>query len=317
MQNNSMGENLPHFSVIIPVYGCSECLQSLCDRLIITLEKISKNFEIFLINDRSPDSSWLKIKELSALDNRIKGVLFSRNYGQHYAITAGFDLAKGDYIVVMDCDLQDQPEEILNLYKKAQEGYEIVYGFSSFRGYNSIMRNFFRSIYITLYDYLAQTNYKSVNLSFFLVSRIVRDAIIQYKESARHISSIVRDVGFTIEGVEVKHLERTIGKSSYNFRKRLKLALTGLISYSPKLLKISLYVGFVFSLISIVIAGIIVYKRLYETVYYPGWASLSVLILFSTGITLFFLGILGVYIEKIFNEIKNRPLYIIEEKVNL
>jgi glycosyltransferase involved in cell wall biosynthesis len=317
MQNKTRGENPPYFSVIIPVYGCSECLQSLCDRLIITLEKISKHFEILLINDRSPDSSWLKIKELCAQDNRIKGVLFSRNYGQHYAITAGFDLAKGDYIVVMDCDLQDQPEEILNLYKKAQEGYEIVYGFSSFRGHNSIMRNFFRGIYIRLYDTLVKTNYKSVNLSFFMVNRVVRDAIVQYRESARHISSIVRDVGFSIAGVKVKHLEREIGKSSYNFVKRFKLAMVGLIVYSSVLLRLSLYIGFIFSLLSIIFGLHIVYQRLFNIQYYPGWASLSTLILFSTGLILFFLGIFGIYIEKMFYEIKNRPLFIISEKINL
>jgi glycosyltransferase involved in cell wall biosynthesis len=307
----------PEISVVVPVYGCEECLHSLCDRLVLELGKISTAFEIILVVDNSPDNSWERVKEISASDNRVKGVLFSRNFGQHYAISAGLDFATGNWVAVMDCDLQDRPEDIPVLYAKASKGFDIVYGYSSFRGEKSVLRNSFRKLYIWLYDFMVQTNYKSENLSFFLMHSNVRDAIVQYREASRHISSIVREVGFKITSVPVEHLEREKGKSSYTFVKRVNMALVGLVTYSGFLLKISLFTGFSFSMVAFLFGLFIIFNRLFATVYYPGWASLAVLILFSTGLILSSLGILGIYLEKIFLEVKRRPLYIVKDKINL
>jgi polyisoprenyl-phosphate glycosyltransferase len=311
-----MGNNL-EISVVVPVYGCSECLRSLCDRLVSSLSTYVSDFELILVVDCSPDSSWQTLEELAIKDKRIKGILFSRNFGQHYAISAGLDYAKGNWVAVMDCDLQDRPEDIQVLYERTKEGFDVVYGFSSFRGKKSFLRNFFRKIYIYLYDSLVKTNYKTANLSFFIMHSKVKDAIIQYRENSRHISTIVREVGFRITGVQVQHLEREIGVSSYNFSKRLKLALTGIVNYSTVLLKLALIIGFSFSILSFIMGLIILLNRLFGKVYYPGWASIAVLILFSTGITLTFLGILGIYLQKIFSEVRKRPLYIVSEKINI
>jgi dolichol-phosphate mannosyltransferase len=307
----------PDVSVVVPVYGCEECLHTLCKKLILELAKISTSFEIILIVDSSPDDSWDRVKEISAIEKRVKGVLFSKNFGQHYAISAGLDFATGKWVVIMDCDLQDRPEDIPILYAKALEGFDIVYAYSSFRGENSLLRNSFRKLYNWLYDFMVSTNYKSENLSFFLMNSKVRDAIVQYRESSRHISSIVREVGFKISSVEVEHNIRETGKSSYTFIKRVNLAIVGLVTYSDFLLKLSLFVGFTFSLFSFAFGSFIIYNQLFKTVYYPGWASLAVLIFFSTGLILTSLGIVGVYLEKIFLEVKRRPLYIVKETINL
>ena len=118
----------PHISIVTPVYGCANCLERLHERLVSSLSEISENFEIIMVNDGSPDDAWDRIIQLGKRDGRIKGINLSRNFGQHHAITAGLDYAHGDWVVVMDCDLQDQPEEISKLYRKAQEGYDVVFG---------------------------------------------------------------------------------------------------------------------------------------------------------------------------------------------
>lgn len=312
-----MAVDCPHISVISPVYGCRDCLSSLCDRLDKVLSSISPNYEIILVNDASPDEAWNEIMHLSKKNPKIKGINFSRNFGQHYAISAGFDHANGDWIVVMDCDLQDQPEEIVKLYNKTKEGFDIVYGISFFRGKNSFLHSFFRKTYFKIYDMLAQNNFKTENLSFYIMSVKVKNSIILFRESSRHISSLMRYVGFKIVGIEIEHLERTFGKSSYSFLKRMNLAFTGIIAYSSVLLKISFVLGFLISILSFMMGMILVIKKLLGNYTIDGWLSIVALILFSTGLILSFMGIIGMYLEIMFLEVKNRPLYIIRDKLNL
>ena len=311
-----MHNPVPHISVIVPVYSCDECLMLLYTRLKSTLEPITKDFELILVNDSSPDKSWLTITDLAKKVNRVKGINFSRNFGQHYAISAGLDYARGNWIVVMDCDLQDPPEEIPKLYNKAQEGFDIVYGVSGFRGKDSLARRIFRKMYFKIYDVLAQNNFKTENLSFYIINKKVRNSLVQFREQSRHISSLMRYVGYNITGIEIKHEERNMGKSSYSFLKRFNLAYTGIIAYSSVLLRISFFLGFTFSIISFVAAIFLVINKFLDKYPLPGWASIVILILFSSGLILSFLGIIGMYIEKMFLEVKNRPLYIVDEVVN-
>jgi|1048.fasta_scaffold01774_2 glycosyltransferase involved in cell wall biosynthesis len=312
-----MALDRPHISVISPVYGCKDCLSSLCDRLDKVLSSISPNYEIILVNDASPDEAWTEIVDLSKKNSKIKGINFSRNFGQHYAISAGFDYAVGDWIIVMDCDLQDQPEEIVKLYNKTKEGFDIVYGTSFFRGKNSFLRTILRKTYFKIYDILAQNNFKTETLSFYIMSADVKNSIILFRESARHISSLLRYVGFKIIGIEIKHLERTIGNSSYSFSKRMALAYTGIIAYSSILLKMSFVLGFLISIFSFSTGIVLIVNKFSGNYAIDGWVSIVTLILFSTGLILSFLGIFGMYLEKMFLEVKNRPLYIIRDKLNL
>lgn len=303
-------------SIIVAVYGCGSCLETLYERLSKSLKKISPNFEIIFINDSSPDNSWEIIKYLGKLDKRVKGINFSRNFGQHYAISAGFDYAKGNWVVSMDCDLQDAPEEIPNLYKKAKEGYDIVYAKSKFRSNKNIISNIYRKIYFKLQDFLSQNKYETTNLSFYILKNIVRDNIVKYRESSRQISNIIREQGFNIIGLEVNHSERQDGKSSYTFFKRLNLAIVGLIAYPSILLKASFLIGFFISFLSFFSGIYLSIIKFFGKQSLDGWTSLITVILFSTGLILMFLGIVGMYIEQVFLEVKNRPLYIVKEELN-
>ncbi|NBV12561.1 MAG: glycosyltransferase [Sphingobacteriia bacterium] len=317
-----MAENLsqlasPEISVVVPVYGCAECLIALTSRLIQTLNPITTEYEIILVNDFSPDDSWNVVKQLGKENPKIKGIHFSRNFGQHFAISAGLDFARGKWTVVMDCDLQDPPEEITKLYAKAMEGYDIVYAVAEFRGDKSWLYQQMRKVYFNLYDRLAQNKFKTENLSFYIISAEVRESVCQFREQARHISSLLRHVGFKIVGIPIEHVEREFGKSSYTFSKRLNLALIGIIAHSSLLLKFSLYIGFLFSFFSFGFGIYILLLKLITGTSLPGWTSLAILVAFSTGLILSVLGIIGIYLEKIYLETKRRPLYLIKEKVNL
>lgn len=311
-----MSEQRPHISVISPVYGCKECLSSLCERLDRVLSTISPNYEIILINDASPDEAWTEIVHLSKQNPRIKGVNFSRNFGQHYALSAGFDYASGDWIVVMDCDLQDPPEEITKLYAKTKEGYDIVYGISNFRGNMSWIHQILRKIYFKIHNNIVRNHFKTENLSFYILSSSVRKSMIQFREQSRQISALVRYLGFKIVGIDVAHEHRQIGQSTYNFMKRFKLAMVGLVDYSTFFLDIALYIGFVMSFLSFCLGMTILGFKLANIPFLPGWASLITLMSFTTGIILFVLGIFGIYINKIYTEVKKRPLYLVKEEIN-
>jgi polyisoprenyl-phosphate glycosyltransferase len=312
-----MGDSI-EISVIVPVYGCASCVEELYERLGAVLSGLSISYEIIMINDASPDQSWETIEKLAIQDPKLKAVNLSKNYGQHYAISAGFDIAKGQWVVSMDCDLQDLPEEIPKLYMKAKEGFNIVYGYSRFRGRRGYWYTKVREFYYTVLDWMSGNSYKTTNLAFYIVSNRVVHNIRKYREHSRHLSSLIRDMGFDITGVQVEHREREHGESSYTFLKRLKLAVIGIIAYSSTLLKVSLILGFLFSLMSFVSAGYLIFQKLFNESYtLPGWASIITAILLLSGLILVFLGILGLYIERIFLEVKNRPLYIIKETINV
>ena len=306
----------PLISVVVPVYGCAECLLALYQRLELAIKGITQDFEIVLINDSSPDRAWTVITDLCKKDKRVKGINLSKNFGQHYAITAGMDFAKGQWIVVMDCDLQDQPEEIVNLYNKALEGFDIVYGISEFRSKKNFINQILSSAYYRFYDFLTQSRVKTTNLSFYILSKKAKNALVSLREHSRHTSSLMRYIGFKIEGINVEHKHREIGKSSYSFMKKLKLAIVGIISYSSLLLRFSFYLGFFFSLVSFLYGLFILYNKITHSYILPGWASTMTLISFSTGLILSVLGIIGIYIEKIFLEVKGRPLYIIDDVID-
>jgi glycosyltransferase involved in cell wall biosynthesis len=309
--------NSPLFSIVVAVYGCAICLEELTERLNRALTPLSENYEILLVDDRSLDDAWSVIRKLTAQDNRIKGIRFSRNFGHHNALTAGLEYARGRWIVLMDCDLQDRPEEIQTLYRKAEEGYDIVYAVSEFRGSRSWLMKWFRKTYFYLYDFLSNSGYQATNLSFCILSSRVRDSFVQLKESSRHISSLLRYLGYKITGVSVVHEERSRGKSSYTWTKRFQLAYDGLIAYSSRLLKISFVMGILFSFFAFLLGGYLIINWIRGQSVLPGWTSLMVFIAFSAGMILISVGIVGMYLEKVYLEVKHRPLYIVDEVLNV
>ena len=303
--------NNTHISVVTPIYGCSKSLEKLYSRLNNTLSTITDNFEIIMVNDASPDDSWETIKLLSEQDKRVKGINFSRNFGQHRAITAGLDYAKGDWVVVMDCDLQDQPEEIIKLYNKAQEGYNIVFGKRHQRK-DSFIKQFGSKLFYKVYDYFTESEIDNSIANFSIVSSNVVEKLKILREQNRAYPLFVNWVGFKRTNINIEHAKREEGKSSYTLKKLIDLAIDSIISQSNKPLKLSIKFGFLLSFISLLYAGWLIIRFFLFSIPTEGWTSVMVSIYFIGGLLFANMGILGLYIGKIFDETKNRPLYIIE-----
>ncbi|MBU5468638.1 glycosyltransferase family 2 protein [Virgibacillus sp. MSJ-26] len=300
-------------SIVVPVYGCEACLAELCSRLKTTLTSITTEFEIILVNDASPDSAWRTIVQLSANNEHIKGINLSRNFGQHNAITAGLDFAYGDWVVVMDCDLQDRPEEIPKLYEKAIEGYDVVFGNRVLRQDKWLKRKSSQFFY-KVYDYLAERSADYTVANFSISSQKVVTGFRQMREQNRLFPLFIQWMGFKTAYVPIQHDERTVGKSSYNIKKLISLGTDVLISQSNKPLRFSIQFGFLISFVSLVYGIYLFVRYFFLDVPVQGWTSVMVSIYFIAGLIFFNFGIIGLYIGKIFNEVKARPLYLIQEK---
>lgn len=301
---------MAHISVVIPVYKAEECLHELYRRLCASLEAVSTDFEIILVEDCGGDRSWEIIRELAQADPRIKGIQFSRNFGQHYGITAGLDHCNGDWVVVMDCDLQDRPEEIPRLYAKALEGYEVVLARRGKRQHSMFKRLASRLFYATL-NYLADMNYDAEVGNFRIVSRKVIDNFRKIREQLRFFGGLVDWMGFPTASIDVAHAERYAGKTTYNFFKLWKLAIETILSYSDKPLRLAIRFGFLMSFASFLFALKMAYDALTKQSPVVGWSSLIVSLYFLSGLVISLLGILGLYLGKTFDETKRRPLYIV------
>ena len=304
------------FSVIIPTYKCSRYLNELSGRIIKTLETISKDFEIIFINDASPENDWEIITELSRKDKRIKGLNLSRNFGQHYAITAGMDYARGDWIVVMDGDLQDRPEEILKLYNKAKEGYEIVLA-RRINRQDVFFKRLGSFVFYRIFSYLTNTKQDHSVANFGIYKKDVIDAVISMKDSIRYFPTMSQWVGYNKTFLPVKHNKRQGDKSSYNIKSLINLAFNNIVAFSDKPLKLVVKFGFIIFLFSVILALYYFVKYLSGGIIVLGYSSLIISIWFLSGINIMILGIVGIYIGKIFDKVKNRPMYIIKEKINL
>ena len=305
-------ENKTHISVVTPVYGCSRMLEKLYEELIKTLGKITDDFEIIMVNDKSPDDAWNMITQLAMKDKRVKGINLSKNFGQHFAITAGLDFVKGDWIVVMDCDLQDQPKEIEKLYKKAKEGYDVVFGKRSERK-DGYFKKLGSKLFYMVYDYFTDTTNRSGTANFGIFSKKVIENYKRMREHNRTFPLFIRWVGFKTAEIDIEHAKRPEGKSSYNLYRLFYLAFDSIISQSNKPLRLSIGFGFILALFSMIYGIWQVVKFYVWGVPVQGWTSVIVSIYFIGGLLFANLGILGIYIGKVFNETKNRPLYIIDK----
>ena len=297
-------------SVVIPVYKAEDCLKELYKRLVRSLETISQDFEIVLVEDCGGDRSWEIILELAKKDPRVKGIQFSRNFGQHYGITAGLDHCDGDWVVVMDCDLQDAPEEIPQLYAKALEGYDVVLARRGKRK-DPWLKRLTSWLFYQTFNYLADLNYDAQVGNFRIISRKVVNSFRLMRENLRFFGGLVDWMGFPTASIDIQHAERLAGKSTYTFRKLWNLATDTIIAYSDKPLRISIKVGFFISLLSFIYGTYLVIRALIYGSPVTGWSSLIVSLYFLGGIIISILGILGIYLGKVFDETKKRPLYLI------
>jgi dolichol-phosphate mannosyltransferase len=302
--------NRPLISVVIPVYKAERILDELYRRLRDALETVSPHFEIVLVEDCGGDRSWEVIERLAAADPRVVGLQFSRNFGQHYGITAGMDQCRGDWVVVMDCDLQDAPEEIPRLYAKAQEGYDVVLALRGERQ-DPPLKRFTSWLFYRLFSYLADIDFDGDSGNFRIMSRQVVKNFNRMREQLRFFGGHVQWMGFPTTGIRVQHAERADGKSTYTFAKLWKLAADTIIAYSDKPLRMAARLGLTMAAVSMGFGAYILVRSLIQSSPIPGWSSLIVSLYFIGGLIIGILGILGVYLGKTFDESKKRPLYIV------
>ena len=305
-----MKPNSPLISVVVPVYKAENCLDELYRRLAQALELISPNFEIVLVEDCGGDRSWEVIERLAGQDARVKGIQFSRNFGQHYGITAGLDHCHGDWVVVMDCDLQDRPEEISRLYAKAQEGYDVVLARRGTRR-DPLFKRAASWLFYKMFSYLADIDYDAQTGNFRILSRKVAKNLCAMREQLRFFGGMVQWMGFPTASIEVEHAERHEGKSTYTFGKLWKLAAETIIAYSDKPLRMAVRFGFLMALLAFCYGLYILALSTFYEVSIMGWSSLIVSLYFIGGIIISILGIIGIYLGKTFDESKKRPLYIV------
>ena len=304
-----------YFSIVSPIYYGEKMLETLVSRIELSINSITDDYEIILVNDCSPDGSWQKIKEICATDQKVKGINLSRNFGQHYAISAGLSLCSGEWIVVMDCDLQDRPEEIPHIYNKAQEGFDIVYARRVVR-HDGFFKRISSKIFHSVFDWLSGIKTDSSISNFGVYNKIVIDEYNKMGEVARSFDSLIKYLGFYTAAVDVKHDSRGEGKSSYTLKKLLSLSFDVMISNTNKPLKMAIGFGFFMSFISFCLAVFNVIAKYVGNIGVEGYTSTVFSIWFVGGILLMMLGILGLYVGKIFDQVKQRPIFVIREKLN-
>ena len=302
-------------SIASPVYQAENTIKELVRRIDQAAAKITDKYEIILVEDRSFDDSWLKILEVARGNTRVRGARLSRNYGQHAAITAALSLSRGEHVVVIDCDLQHDPGDIQLLYNNAVGGYDIVLARHPKRQH-APSRNIGAAFFCWIITLFSGEKQLDTNLSgFSILSRKVVNAFLSFNESQRHFLHIVSWMGFSVGYLDIPHHERLQGRSSYTIRALIRHALHGIIGQSTRLLHLSIVMGFIYFLFAM-IGVIYVVTGYFFWGLKEGWASGIVLLLASTGSILLSLGIIGLYIGSIFEQVRGRPLFLIDETTN-
>jgi len=303
---------MTYLSVVVPVFNESSLIEELLKRVINNAKLVTADFEIIIVEDGSQDQTWDLIVAEAKKETRIKGIKFSRNFGHHYAITAGLHNSNGEWVVVMDGDLQDRPEVIPELYKKAQEGFDVVFVSRQNRPekfYYQIAQKFFYWILRTL----SGINFDSTQANFSIINRKVVEAFKIFPENARFYGSTIKWLGFNRSFIYADHGVRHSGKPSYTLRKRIKLASDIILSFSERPLKFAIGVGIIISTFAIIGAFWIIYGAIQWGYSVIGWSSLIFSIFFLGGSILIVLGIIGIYLGRVFHESKKRPLFIISK----
>lgn len=299
-------------SIVSPVYRAEKILPKLVEEICSTMKELDETFEIILVDDRSPDNSWEVMKHLSKKYDNLKIYRLSRNFGQHATIMAGLTKAKGDWIVVMDCDMQDQPKEIKKLYHKAQEGYEIVLGKRVAR-IDKKSKKLGSFIFYKIFNYLADIEINNEIANYGIYHKKVIKAILEVKDNIKFFPLFVNWVGFKSVAIPIEHSSREEGNSSYDFFKLVSLAFNVIISFSDKPLRLFIGFGGVISVLSIFIGIFYMIWYLLGNISEPGFTSLVLSIWFLSGVIISCIGVVGVYLGKTFNQTKNRPVFIIDE----
>lgn len=296
---------------MVPVYKAENTIRELYKRLVASVEAISPDFEIIMVEDSGGDRSWDIITEIARTDRRVRGIALSRNYGQHHAITAGLDASDAEWVVVMDCDLQDQPEEINKLYKKALEGYDCVLARRDERN-DSYMKKKMSEGFHWFLGFLSDIKHDPRASNFGIYSKKIIDSVKLFREQFRDLGAFLELAGFNRTTIPVEHAPRRAGSSTYNFNKRLSFAINIIVAFSNKPLVLSIQLGFIGASVSFIYIVWLIIKYFFMGVPVSGWTSTIASIYLIGSVLLINMGFIGLYIGKVFDETKKRPLYIIK-----
>lgn len=302
-------------SVVVPVYGCPEALHPLHERLVNTLAKITEDYEIILVNDSCPKGSWNIVQEICAVDEKVVGINLSRNFGQKNATNAGIEYSTGDYVVLMDCDLQDKPEAIEELYCKLQEGYDIVYVARQERKDNFFVK-FCSKMFYKVYNYMVEGHFDSDIANYSMVRRQVVDEYCKLPEHNKDFVTILSWMGYRSAIIHVESDKRMEGKSSYNMRRKINLAIDMITFQSNKPLQFFIKLGMAIGFLALCYLVYQVGMYFVDGTAPMGWTSTIAIVSLIGGLQLVSLGVIGIYIGNIFNETKNRKSYFIQEILN-
>lgn len=302
------------FSVVLPVFNEEGVLEQLHRRLTAALEGTGRTYEILFVDDGSRDTSFAKLRAIQAADPHVRVIRFSRNFGHHMAITAGMDASRGECVVLMDSDLQDQPEEIPKLLAKFDEGFDVVYGIRTGKKHG-LFKRFGSWAFVKVMNAIVGDG-GSINTHIFrLIRRSVVDVVNGCREHSRFIVGLVSWAGFDQVGVPVEHGKRYAGETKYKFFGMVRLALTSMTNFSQIPLQLASWMGFIASFIAVCFTGWIVVRKLVYDTAAAGWTSTMVAIFFLGGVQLLCIGILGEYVGRLFAGVQNRPLYIVSTKL--
>ncbi|MFN1219606.1 glycosyltransferase family 2 protein [Chryseobacterium kwangjuense] len=299
-------------SIISPVYRAENILPLLVSEIDAAMSRIGVKYEIILVDDRSPDNSWTTMQSLAKSQSNLRIFRLSRNFGQHPAIMAGLSKAEGDWVVVMDCDMQDQPKEIERLYRKAQEGYDVVLARREVR-IDSFFKKLSSKIFYKVFNYLAGIEINNEIANFGIYNRKVIKSILNINDSIKFFPLFVNWVGYRTTTLSVEHSSREEGKSSYSMSRLVSLAFNVIVSFSDKPLKIFVGFGACISFLAVLVAAYFMVNYFQGKITEPGFSSLILSIWFLSGVIISCIGIVGIYLGKTFNQTKNRPVFIIDE----
>lgn len=303
----------PVFSVVVPMYNEEESLPVLYERIVKVMETNGEPWEFVLVDDGSSDGTADLMRAYAREDSRVRPVIFSRNFGQQSAVKAGLDYTRGEAVVIIDADLQDPPEVILQLIEKWREGNEVVYAQRTVREGETFFKKFTAKMFYRLVNRITDISLPLDTGFFRLLDRRVVDELNQLTEHHRFFRGLSIWVGYKQVAVPYRREARYAGETKYPFRKMLKLAVTAITGFSFFPLQVATYLGFISSGISIVVIPIVIVMRLLGNQEFLGQASTLISVLFLGGVQLIFLGILGEYIGRIYDEVRDRPLYIVRE----
>lgn len=304
-----------YLTIVSPVYRAENLVGELVARINRSVEPVTGEYEVILVEDGSPDGSWAAIERICAEHPRVKGIKLSRNFGQHYAITAGLAAATGSWVVVMDCDLQDQPEEIPRLLAKALEGNDLVLASRSVR-MDGWRKRISSKLFYSLFSYLTDSTQDPSVANFGIYHQRVIHAILSMGDQIRFFPTMSQWVGFKRTKLDVEHAARPEGGSSYTWSKMMDLAFNNIIAFSDKPLRLTIRLGLCISVAAFIMAGYFLIKYLRGEIIVLGYASLILSIWFFSGLAIFILGVMGLYLGKVFEKVKSRPVYIVDKVLN-